>query len=117
MRIFKGISTLGLLIFFAWGCAKESAGPIGPQGPNGGGAPFDYSVVFETGLYPDSAYPGPGNPLSTSGCYPHWLDASNPNTAPPTGEIRIVAGPAVGNTGLGLIRFNLAYGIPVNATI
>ncbi len=117
MNYFKGFLIPGLLVLIGFGCAKQQAGPTGPQGPQGGGAPYDYSVVFETGLYPDSSYPGPGNPLSTSGCYPHWLDAANPNTAPPTGEIRIAAGTTVSNTALGLIRFNLSYGIPVNATI
>lgn len=108
---------IGALALIGLGCAKQTTGPTGPQGPAGGGAPYDYSVVFETGLYPDSSYPGPGNPLSTSGCYPHWLDASNPTTAPPTGEIRVAAGTSVSNLALGLIRFNLSYGIPANATI
>lgn len=113
MKKFLGILALSLLV----GCAKQQAGPTGPQGPQGSGAPYDYSTIFETGLYPDSAYPNSGNPLNTSGCYPHWLDASNPNTAPPTGEIRVAGGTTVSNTALGLIRFNLAYGIPTNATI
>lgn len=108
---------IGGLALIGLGCAKQTTGPTGPQGPAGSGAPYDYSVVFETGLFPDSGYPGPGNPLSTSGCYPHWVDASNPTTAPPTGEIRVAAGTTVSNTALGLIRFNLSYGIPTNATI
>ena len=117
MNFLKGFCFLSLSIFLGWGCTKPAAGPIGPQGAPGSGAPYDYSVNFETGLYPDSGYPNSGNPLSTSGCYPHWLDAGNPNTAPPTGEIRVAAGTTVSNLALGLIRFNLSYGIPVNATI
>lgn len=109
-----GIIVLAILLA---GCQKGNEGPTGPQGPNGSGAPGEITATFETGLYPDSGYPGPGNPLSTSGCYPHWLDASNPNTAPGTGEIRVASGATINTLALGLVRFNLSYGVPANAIL
>lgn len=106
-----------VLALFVVGCAKNETGPTGPQGPSGPGAPGELTTEFETGVYPDSGYPNSANPLSSSGCYPHWLDASNPTNPPTTGEIRIATAPTVSGLALGLVRFNLSYGIPVNATI
>ncbi len=112
----KKFGILFLAVLLA-GCQKGNQGPTGPQGPNGSGAPGEITVTFETGLYPDAGYPSNGNPLSTSGCYPHWLDASNPNTAPGTGEIRVASGATVNTLALGLVRFNLSYGVPANAIL
>jgi hypothetical protein len=94
-------------IFLLTGCDKGPAGPTGPQGQQGAGIPA-YSAEFENGLYPDSGY---------SGCDPHWLDGGNPNTEPGTGQIEVETGATSSNVALGLIRFDLSYGVPVNATI
>jgi len=89
------------------GCEKGPAGPTGPQGPTGTGTP-PYSVQFENGVYPDSSY---------SGSDTHWLDGANPNTAQGTGEIKVATGITTSNVALGLIRFDLSYAVPINATI
>ncbi len=98
------ILTLGLIFT---GCDKGPSGPTGPQGQQGTGLPA-YSVEFENGLYPDSGY---------GGCDPHWLDGSSANSAPATGQIKVATGSTTANVALGLIRFNLSYAVPVNATI
>ncbi len=95
------------LVFLLTGCEKGPAGPTGPQGQPGAGIP-GYSAEFENGLYPDSGY---------GGCDPHWLDGGNPNTAQGTGQIEVATGAASSNVALGLIRFNLSYAVPFNATI
>lgn len=94
-------------ILILTGCEKGPAGPTGPQGNPGAGLPA-YSVELENGLYPDNGY---------NGCDPHWLDGSNPNNAPGTGQIQVATGAASTNLALGLVRFNLSYGVPVNANI
>ncbi len=95
------------LICLLAGCDKGPSGPTGPQGPTGPGSTA-YTVEFENGVYPDSGYPG---------CDPHWIDGNNPNSAPGTGEIQAGYGDATFQPSLGLIRFDLSYGLPVNATI
>lgn len=95
-----------VLVVLLCGC-QGKAGPSGPQGQAGAGLPA-YSAEFENGLYPDSGY---------SGCDTHWLDAGNPNSAPTTGQIKVATGASTSNVVLGLIRFNLSYAVPVNATI
>ncbi len=47
------------------------------------------------------------------GADPHWLDGSNPNTAPGTGEIEVATGTTTSNVALGLVRFDLSYGVPI----
>ena len=47
----------------------------------------------------------------------HWVDGSNPNTAPVSGEIEVATGTTTSNVALGLVRFDLSYGVPSNATI
>ncbi len=89
------------------GCEKGPAGPAGPQGPAGPTIPT-YSMVFENGVYPDSGYGGADT---------HWLDGSNPNSAQGTGQIKVATGSTTANAALGLVRFDLSYGIPSNATI
>ncbi len=89
------------------GCEKGPAGPTGPQGPSGTGTPA-YSAQFENGVYPDSSY---------SGSDTHWLDGANSNTAQGTGEIKVATGITTSNVALGLIRFDLSYAVPINATI
>lgn len=101
----KSIWVLGLTALLS-GC-QGSAGPSGPPGQAGEGFP-PYSVEFEDGLYPDSGY---------NGCDSHWLDASSPNSAPTTGEIKLATGAATSDVALGLIRFNLSYAVPMDATI
>lgn len=96
-----------LIAFILAGCEKGPAGPTGPQGQPGTGVPA-YQVEFENGLYPDAGY---------AGCDPHWLDGGNPNTAQGTGQVKVATGSTESNVALGLIRFNLSYAIPVNATI
>ena len=100
---------LSTIVFLALlvGCEKGPAGPTGLQGQPGAGIPA-YSVGFENGLYPDTGF---------SGCDPHWLDGSSPNSAPITGQIKVATGTTTSNVALGLIRFNLSYAVPVNATI
>jgi hypothetical protein len=99
---------LGLLmICLMGGCDKGPAGPTGAQGPAGPTLP-SYSAVLENGVYPDSGY---------AGADVHWLDGSNPNTAPGSGEIEVATGSTTANVALGLVRFDLSYGIPFNATI
>ena len=95
------------LICLIWGCAKGPAGPTGPQGSPGTGIPA-FQLEFEQGLYPDTGYTGVDS---------HWLDGSNPNTASGTGEIEVATGTTTSNVALGLVRFDLSYGIPLNATI
>ena len=95
------------IVLILVGCEKGPAGPTGPQGPPGAGTPA-YSLVFENGVYPDTGY---------LGADPHWLDGSNPNTAQGTGEIRVATGTTTANVALGLIRFDLSYAVPINATI
>ena len=92
---------------FLMGCEKGPAGPTGPSGPPGTGIPA-YSVEFENGLYPDAGYVG---------CDPHWIDGGSPNAAPGTGQLKVAIGATSANVALGLIRFNLSYAVPVNATI
>src|ERR1039458_7585274 len=87
------------------GC-KGPSGPGGPQGPTGQGE-ASFQAEFEEGVYPDSGYGG----VDT-----HWLDGSNPNIAPGTGAIVIATGATSSNVALGLVRFALSYGVPVNAT-
>lgn len=89
------------------GCAKGPAGPTGPTGVPGTGIQ-SFQAEFTQGLYPDSGYAGVD-------C--HWLDGSSPNTAPGAGEIKVATGATTSNVALGLIRFDLSYGIPANATI
>ncbi len=96
-----------ILALILAGCEKGPAGPAGPQGPAGPTIPT-YSIIFENGVYPDSGYGGSDT---------HWLDASNPNIASGTGEIKVATGPTTANVALGLMRFDLSYGIPSNATI
>jgi hypothetical protein len=93
------------MICLMGGC--EKSGPTGPQGPAGSGTPF-FQVEFEEGVYPDSGYAGADT---------HWLDGSNSNTAPGTGEIEVATGATTSNVALGLARFNLSYGVPSNATV
>ena len=95
------------LTFLVIGCEKGPAGPTGPQGVPGPGIPA-YSIQFENGFYPDAGYVGVD---------PHWLDGGNPNTAQGTGEIKVATGLTTSNVSLGLIRFDLSYGVPLNATI
>jgi hypothetical protein len=95
------------LVFILVGCEMGPAGPTGPQGQPGTGIPA-YSVEFENAIYPDNGY---------GGCDPHWLDGGNPNNAPGTGRIEVATGTASSNVALGLVRFNLSYAVPVNATI
>src|SRR5581483_9930491 len=89
------------------GCSKGDMGPTGPTGPQGGNTTA-YSAVFEGGVLPDSGY---------SGSVAHWIDGSATGTAPGTGEIRVGTGTTGANVQLGLVRFDLSYGIPINATI
>lgn len=96
-----------ILILFSAGCEKGPAGPTGAQGQPGTGIPA-YSLEFENGIYPDPGF---------SGCDPHWLDGSNPNSASTTGQFEVETGTSTANVALGLVRFNLSYAIPVNATI
>lgn len=99
---------LALFLPVIWsGCEKGPVGLPGPQGQPGAGLPA-YSVEFENGLYPDSGY---------GGCDPHWLDGSIPNSAPTTGQIKVATGSTTASLALGLVRFNLSYEVPVNATI
>jgi hypothetical protein len=99
-----GFVFLGCLLI---GCSKGPAGLTGPQGPTGAGSQ-SYSMEFEDGVYPDSGY---------AGADLHWLDGSNPNTAPGNGEVKIATGSTTSDVALGLVRFDLSYGIPSNATI
>ncbi len=103
----NGIFWLLIIPVLLMGCEKGPAGPAGPQGQPGTGLPA-FSAVFENGLYPDGGY---------SGCDPHWLDGASPNSAPTTGQIKVATGATSSNVALGLIRFNLSYAVPVNATI
>ena len=105
MKNLLGLLLVTLLIFE--GCQKGDTGPTGPTGSQGGNTTA-FSSTFESGVFPDSGY---------SGSQPHWVDGSSPNTAPGTGEIRVGTGSTTANVQLGLIRFDLSYGIPVNATI
>lgn len=89
------------------GCSNGASGPTGPQGSSGTGIPA-YSAQFENSVYPDTSY---------AGCDAHWLDGSVPNTAQGTGEIKVATGITTANVALGLIRFDLSYAVPVNATI
>jgi len=96
-----------ILVLLLTGCQQGPSGPTGPQGQPGTGLPA-YSVEFENGLYPDSGF---------TGSDPHWLDGSSPNSAPTTGQIKVATGTTTANVALGLIRFNLSYALPVNATV
>jgi hypothetical protein len=96
-----------LLICLIYGCGKGPSGPTGPQGSPGTGIP-SFQLEFEQGIFPDAGY---------SGVDTHWLDGSNPNTAPGTGEIEVATGTTTSNVAFGLVRFDLSYGIPSNATI
>lgn len=101
---------IGLLVFNLMvlaGCQKGDSGPTGPQGPQGGNTNA-FSTAFASGVYPDSGY---------AGNLPHWIDGGAVNTAPGTGEIRVGTGSTTANVQLGLIRFDLSYGVPINATI
>ena len=89
------------------GCQKGDTGPTGPAGSQGGNTTA-YSATFESGVYPDSGY---------AGSQAHWIDGSSVNTAPGNGEIRIGTGTTTANVQHGLVRFDLSYGIPINATI
>jgi hypothetical protein len=100
-----GIVFLALSLFS--GCGTGPVGPTGPQGKTGTGTPV-FQAEFEEEAYPDSGYAG----VDT-----HWLDGSNPNTSPGTGEVEVATGTTTGNVALGLVSFNLSYGIPSNATI
>jgi hypothetical protein len=100
--IFLVLSSLTMI-----GCQKGDTGAAGPVGPQGGNTTA-YSATFESGIYPDIGYAG-------SQC--NWVDGSTPNTAPGTGEIRVGTGTTTANVQLGLIRFDLSYSIPINATI
>ena len=103
----KRILILISLTIFFWGCEKGPAGPTGPQGTPGTGISA-YSLQFENGFLPDAGY---------AGVDPHWLDGGNPNTAQGTGQIKVATGVITTNVALGLIRFDLSYGVPINATI
>lgn len=96
-----------ILALLLSGCEKGADGPAGPQGQPGAGIPA-YSLEFESGIYPDTGY---------SGSDTHWIGGGSPNTAPGTGQIEVSTGATSADAALGLIRFNLSYGIPVNATI
>lgn len=102
LLLLLSISTLAMV-----GCQKGDTGPTGPQGTAGGNTTA-YSAVFENGVYPDSGY---------TGTLDHWVDGSAVNTAPGTGEIRVGTGTTTANVQLGMVRFDLSYGIPINATI
>lgn len=97
----------GWTLLMLAGCAKGPAGPTGPQGAPGTGVQ-SFQVEFAQGLYPDNGYTGVD-------C--HWVDGGAPATAPGTGEIRVATGSTTSSLSLGLIRFDLSYGIPTNAII
>jgi len=103
MKKYLFLMLVGLLA----GCDKGPSGPTGPQGATGPGSTA-YTVEFENGVYPDAGY---------AGCDSHWIDGNNPNSAPTTGEIQVGYGNGTFQPSLGLIRFDLSYGLPVNANI
>jgi len=103
MKIFLALTFILLMA----SCSNGPAGPTGPQGSTGTGT-TSFQTEFEQGVYPDSGYTGTDT---------HWLDGSNPNTAHGTGEVEVATGSTTANVALGLIRFDLSYGIPSNAIV